>query len=197
MKNDEIENLIKLLSKIPGLGPRSARRSVLHLMKNSQQLLRPLGSAMISVADNVKSCVKCGNLDTLNICGICSDQRRDRSVICVVESVADLWALERTDFYKGYYHVLGGVLSPLDGVGPDDLNIGLLVNRSLVKTVTEIIFATRATVDGKTTAHYITDRLETSDVTVTSLAHGIPVGGELDFLDDGTLSAALKERRST
>lgn len=192
----DIDRLIQLLSRLPGLGPRSARRAVLHLMKNREQLLQPLGAAIVSAANNVQNCSQCGNLDMADPCGICSDRRRDPSIICVVEEVADLWALERTSVYRGFYHILGGVLSPLDGVGPEDLNISGLVARAGKENVKEVILATSTTVDGKTTAHYIADRVENCGVTVSVLAHGIPVGGELDYLDDGTLSAALKERRS-
>ena len=177
-----IDNLIFLLSKIPGLGPRSARRAALHLINNREQLLKPLGGAIELAA---------------NTCNICSDEKRDCSVICVVESVADLWALERTAAFKGVYHVLGGVLSPIDGIGPDDLKISNLVNRASKLIVKEVILATSVTVDGKTTAHYITDVLEKCEVKITMLAHGIPIGGQLDFLDDGTLSAALTDRRNS
>ena len=197
MATSDIDRLIQLLSKLPGLGPRSARRATLHLIKNKEQLLKPLSAAMASAAETVQECSRCGNLDTVDPCAICTDARRDGSTICVVEEVADLWALERTASFKGLYHILGGVLSPLDGIGPEDLSIGGLLNRAGVATVTEVILATSATVDGKTTAHYITDRLADSNVIVSALAHGIPVGGELDYLDDGTLSAALKERRRT
>ena len=198
MKASYIDSLIQLLSKLPGLGPRSARRAALYLVKNREKLLRPLGAAMMSVADNIINCSQCGNLDNANPCGICGDSRRDTSVICVVEEVADLWALERTASYQGLYHILGGVLSPLDGIGPKDLNIDGLITRAGKDNVKEVIFATSATVDGKITAHYITDRIgEDRGVTISVLAHGIPVGGELDYLDDGTLSTALKDRRST
>ena len=192
---NEIDRLIQLLSKLPGLGPRSARRAALHLIKNRETLLKPLGLAMESAAEKIQTCSNCGNLDAANPCSICSNIKRDRSTICVVEEVADLWALERSATYSGSYHVLGGVLSPLDGIGPDDLMLDGLMARAEVESVTEVILATSATVDGKTTAHYITERLVNCDVNVTALAHGIPVGGELDYLDDGTLSAAMKERR--
>ena len=197
MSISNIDSLILLLSKLPGLGPRSARRTALHLINNREKLLVPLGAAMTSAAENILNCSTCGNLDTVDPCGICTDPRRDNSVICVVEGVADLWALERTASFNGTYHILGGILSPLDGIGPEDLNIRMLVTRSTKEGVEEIILATSATVDGKTTAHYITDRLKDCRVRVSELAHGIPVGGELDYLDDGTLSAALKERRAT
>ena len=192
---NEIDRLIQLLSKLPGLGPRSARRAALHLIKNRESLLKPLGLAMESAAEKIQTCSNCGNLDAANPCSICSNIKRDRSTICVVEEVADLWALERSATYSGSYHVLGGVLSPLDGIGPDDLMLDGLMARAEVESVTEVILATSATVDGKTTAHYITERLVNCDVNVTALAHGIPVGGELDYLDDGTLIAAMKERR--
>jgi recombination protein RecR len=192
---NEIDRLIQLLSKLPGFGPRSARRAALHLIKNRESLLKPLGLAMESAAEKIQTCSNCGNLDAANPCSICSNIKRDRSTICVVEEVADLWALERSATYSGSYHVLGGVLSPLDGIGPDDLMLDGLMARAEVESVTEVILATSATVDGKTTAHYITERLVNCDVNVTALAHGIPVGGELDYLDDGTLSAAMKERR--
>ncbi|MBT3990481.1 MAG: recombination protein RecR [Rhodospirillaceae bacterium] len=195
MATTEIDRLIQLLSKLPGLGPRSARRAALHLIKNREGLLKPLGVAMEAAAEHVQTCSTCGNLDTIDPCAICTDVKRDPTTICVVEEVADLWALERTATFTGLYHVLGGVLSPLDGVGPDDLTLDSLLARAKAEKVSEIILATSATVDGKTTAHYITDRLSESEVTVTALAHGIPVGGELDYLDDGTLSAAMKERR--
>jgi recombination protein RecR len=192
---NEIESLIQLLSKLPGIGPRSARRVVLHLMKKKETLLKPLGLAMEAAAEKIQTCVICGNLDAINPCSICSNAKRDGSVICVVEEVADLWALERSATYDGSYHVLGGVLSPLDGIGPEDLMLDELITRAGVVSVTEVILATSATVDGKTTAHYIMERLVNCHVKVTALAHGIPVGGELDYLDDGTLSAAMKERR--
>ncbi|MBN07585.1 MAG: recombination protein RecR [Rhodospirillaceae bacterium] len=197
MATGDIDLLIQLMSKLPGLGPRSARRAALHLIKNREQLLKPLATAMASASQSVKQCSACGNLDTVDPCVICTDARRDSSIICVVEEVADLWALERTAVFKGRYHILGGVLSPLDGIGPEDLSIGGLLNRAGRDAISEVILATSATVDGKATAHYITDRLSECNVTVTALAHGIPVGGELDYLDDGTLSAALRERRKS
>ena len=197
MATSDIDLLIQLISRLPGFGPRSARRATLHLIKNREQLLKPLVAAMASASESVQQCSACGNLDTVDPCAICTDVRRDPAIICVVEEVADLWALERTAAFKGGYHVLGGILSPLDGIGPEDLSIGALLRRASRESVSEVILATSATVDGKTTAHYITDRLAHSNVTVTALAHGIPVGGELDYLDDGTLSAALKERRQS
>ncbi|MBW8638069.1 recombination mediator RecR [Hoeflea sp. WL0058] len=190
----EIEKLIQLLAKVPGLGPRSARRAALHLIKKKDQLLGPLADAMREAYDHVGVCSVCGNVDTSDPCTICTDARRDRSVIVVVEDVADLWALERAGALNALYHVLGGTLSPLDGVGPDDLNIKSLVERASNGDVKEIIIAVNATVEGQTTAHYITDQLEGLDLSVTRLAHGVPVGGELDYLDEGTLSAAMRAR---
>ena len=195
MSGPEIERLILLLGKLPGLGPRSARRAALHLFKKRESLMQPLMAAMTDAAERVRVCGVCGNLDTSDPCVICTDGRRDRVIICVVEDVADLWALERAAVFRGQYHVLGGVLSALDGVGPDDLAIGRLVNRAREPQVKEVILAMGATVDGQTTAHYLTDRLRDCNVEVTRLAHGVPVGGELDYLDDGTLGAALKARR--
>jgi len=195
MSGPEIERLIQLLGKLPGLGPRSARRAALHLFKKRESLMQPLMAAMTDAAEHVRVCGTCGNLDTSDPCAICTDGRRDKAIICVVEDVADLWALERAAVFRGQYHVLGGVLSALDGVGPDDLSIGRLVNRARGDEVKEVILAMGATVDGQTTAHYLTDRLRDCNVEVTRLAHGVPVGGELDYLDDGTLGAALKARR--
>ncbi|HUN50762.1 MAG TPA: recombination mediator RecR [Candidatus Sulfotelmatobacter sp.] len=191
----ELERLIQLLAKLPGLGPRSARRAALHLVKRKEALMLPLVEAMGAAADKVHPCPVCGNLDTEDPCGICRDPRREPSVLCVVEEVADLWALERAAAFRGRYHVLGGTLSALDGVGPSDLNIETLVRRVAGGEFKEVILATNATVDGQTTAHYITDRLAATGVAVSRLAHGVPVGGELDYLDDGTLTAALKARR--
>ena len=195
MSGPEIERLIQLLGKLPGLGPRSARRAALHLFKKRESLMQPLMAAMTDAAERVRVCGACGNLDTSDPCAICTDGRRDKAIICVVEDVADLWALERASVFRGQYHVLGGVLSALDGIGPDDLSIGRLVNRARGDEVKEVILAMGATVDGQTTAHYLTDRLRDCDVEVTRLAHGVPVGGELEYLDDGTLGAALKARR--
>jgi len=191
----EIERLIQLLSKLPGLGPRSARRAVLQLIQKKETLLSPLALAMAEAVEKACICSTCGNADTQDPCTICRDKSRDPSVICVVEDVGDLWALERAGAHKGGYHVLGGVLSALDGVGPDDLNIGALIERVGKSEVREVILAMNATVDGQTTAHYIMDRLEGLHVTISRLAHGVPVGGELDYLDDGTLAAAMKSRR--
>jgi recombination protein RecR len=196
MTGPEIERLIQLLARLPGLGPRSARRAALHLLKRREALLQPLAAAMTDAALKVKPCSQCGNLDTIDPCAICADTRRDPSIICVVEEVADLWALERARIFGGRYHVLGGTLSALDGVGPDDLNIGPLVSRARNEAVREVVIATNATTDGQTTAHYLTDRLADCQVAVTRLAYGVPVGGELDYLDDGTLAAALKARRA-
>ena len=190
----EIEKLIQLLARLPGLGPRSARRAALHLIKKRDALMAPLTSAMQVAIDRVQICKVCGNIDTSNPCTICTDGRRDRSIIIVVSDVADLWALERAHAANALYHVLGGTMSPLDGVGPQDLSIDALVSRAHDPNVTEIILALNATVDGQTTAHYITDLLHDANVKVTRLAHGVPVGGELDYLDEGTLSAAMRQR---
>ena len=195
LSGPEIERLIQLLAKLPGLGPRSARRAVLHLVKKKQTLLQPLAVAMADAAEKAVICSACGNVDTQDPCAICRDPRREPTGLCVVEDVGDLWALERAGAHKGRYHVLGGTLSALDGIGPEDLTIGTLIERASTEEIKEIILATNATVDGQTTAHYITDRLATADVVVTRLAHGVPVGGELDYLDDGTLAAAMKSRR--
>lgn len=195
MIGPEIERLIHLLSKLPGLGPRSARRAALHLMKRRDTLLVPLSEAMALAGEAIRGCSVCGNLDSRDPCTVCSDPTRDRATICVVEDAGDLWALERTRAFRGTYHVLGGVLSALQGVGPDDLNIPALVERAKDPAVREVILALNATVDGQTTAHVVTDRLAGADVAVSRLAHGVPVGGELDYLDDGTLTAALKARR--
>ena len=191
----EIERLIALLAKLPGLGPRSARRAVLQLIKKKETLLMPLAQAMAEAAEKARICSTCGNVDTQDPCAICTDGTRDPHVLCIVEEVGDLWALERAGAHKGRYHVLGGVLSALDGVGPNDLNIGKLVERLTGGEVTEIVLAMNATVDGQTTAHYITDRISGLGISVSRLAHGVPVGGELDYLDDGTLAAAMKSRR--
>lgn len=190
----EIERLIQLLAKVPGLGPRSARRAALHLIKKKDQLLAPLAAAMGEAVDKVRVCSVCGNVDTVDPCTVCSDPRRDAATLIVVEDVSDLWALERAAALSARYHVLGGTLSPLDGVGPDDLNIKGLVSRVAAGGVREVILAVNATVEGQTTAHYITDQLAGLSVKVTRLAHGVPVGGELDYLDEGTLAAALKSR---
>lgn len=198
MVGPEIERLIQLLSKLPGLGPRSARRAALHLLLRKDALMLPLKNAIGEAAERIAPCRQCGNLDTVDPCALCRDARRDRSVICVVEDVGDLWALERSAAFRGLYHVLGGTLSALDGIGPDDLSIAGLMTRveDSANGVKEIILALNATVDGQTTAHYLTDRLARTGVSVTRLAHGVPVGGELDYLDDGTIAAALASRRS-
>jgi recombination protein RecR len=190
----EIERLIQLLARLPGLGPRSARRAALHLIKKREQLMAPLGAALQTAMEKIVVCKTCGNIDTADPCTVCTDVRRDRSVIIVVADVADVWALERAAVLNARYHVLGGTLSPLDGVGPAELTIDALVTRAHDPEVKEIILALNATVDGQTTAHYITDLLHDANVTVTRLAHGVPVGGELDYLDEGTLSAALRSR---
>ena len=190
----EIERLIQLLARVPGLGPRSARRAALHLIKKKEALLVPLGHAMQDAAEKVRICSCCGNVDTSDPCTICTDERRDPATLIVVEDVSDLWALERAGALSARYHVLGGVLSPMNGIGPDDLDIAGLVERAANPAVKEVILAVNATVDGQTTAHYIVDLLSTLDVKVTRLAHGVPVGGELDYLDEGTLSAAIRQR---
>ncbi len=195
MSTSEIDQLIKLLSKLPGLGSRSARRATLYLIKHRESLLMPLGSAMAAAAEHVKTCTTCGNLDTVDPCSICSNGARDQKTLCVVEDVSDLWALERAGAFSGLYHVLGGNLSALDGVGPEDLSVEPLLQRTAGTLVTEVIIALNATVDGQTTAHYLTDRLSDHNILVSHLAHGVPVGGELDYLDDGTLATALKSRR--
>ncbi|MGQ0674754.1 MAG: recombination mediator RecR [Rhodospirillales bacterium] len=195
MTGAEIEKLIQLLARLPGLGPRSARRAALHLLKKRETLLDPLMRSLDEVARAVKSCGLCGNLDTTDPCAICADHRRDAGLVCVVAEVGDLWALERSGAFKGRYHVLGGMLSALDGVGPDKLNIAGLVDRAKGGAIREAILALDATVDGQTTAHYIADRLADSGAKVSRLAHGVPVGGELDYLDDGTIAAAINARR--
>ena len=194
MTGSEIEKLIQLLARLPGLGPRSARRAALHLLKRRETVLLPLAAALRSAADAIRTCSVCGNLDTSDPCSICADPKRDAGLICVVEEVGDLWAIERSGAFKGRYHVLGGVLSALEGIGPDDLNIAKLVERA--RDAREVVLATNATVEGQTTAHYISDRLAGTPAAVTRLAHGVPVGGELDYLDDGTLTAALRARRA-
>jgi recombination protein RecR len=195
MAGPEIERLIQLLARLPGLGPRSARRAVLHLLKKKDVLLVPLAATLKEVGESVHACTTCGNLDSRDPCAICTDPRRDETLLCVVESVADLWALERASVFRGRYHVLGGTLSALDGIRPEDLNVDGLIGRVQTGRIREVIIATNATVEGQTTAHYITDRLASQNVQITRLAHGVPVGGELDYLDDGTLGAARKARR--
>jgi recombination protein RecR len=201
MAVSDIDRLVQMLAKLPGLGPRSARRAALFLLTRKEQVLSPLADALARAAQTVRSCSTCHNLDTTDPCAVCANPLRDPATICVVEQVADLWAIERTSSFRGRYHVLGGVLSPLDGVGPDDLAISDLVERVKGGTVREVVLATSATVDGRTTAHYIADRLAgiqaaEANLEITALARGIPVGGELDYLDDGTLASALKDRRA-
>lgn len=193
---NDIEKLIQLLAKLPGLGPRSARRAALYLIKRRDAIMSPLAKALEDAAASIQTCTTCGNIDTVDPCSICTNEKRQNDTVCVVEDVADLWALERTAIFKGRYHVLGGTLSVLDGIGPEDLNISKLVSRVKENYVSEVILATNATVDGQTTAHYIAERLKDTGAKVSGLAHGVPVGGELDYLDEGTLSAALKARRS-
>ena len=195
MIGPEIEELMRLLARLPGLGPRSARRIALHLLTHRDSLMHPLAEALVASADAIMPCSRCGNLDTTDPCGICRDPARDPAALCVVEQVGDLWALERTRVFRGRYHVLGGTLSALDGVGPDDLRIAELIERARAPEIVEVIIALDATVDGQTTAHYLADGLAGADVTVSRLAHGVPVGGELDYLDDGTITAALNARR--
>lgn len=194
MPTSEIERLIQLLARLPGLGPRSARRAALQLMKRRESLMLPLADSLRQAAEKLRDCSLCGNLDTSDPCALCADPARDGSLICVVEEIADLWAIERSGAFKGRYHVLGGTLSALDGRGPEELRIGALAARARAPEVREVILALSATVDGQTTAHYIAERLGDCEVAVSRLAHGVPVGGELDYLDDGTLSAALKAR---
>ena len=192
----DIEALIDLMARLPGLGPRSARRAVLHLIKKRGQVMSPLAEAMQSVAASARECLNCGNVGTTDICDICASEKRATGELCVVEDVADLWAMERASVFKGRYHVLGGTLSALDSVGPDELRIPKLMDRVTSEGVSEVILALNASVDGQTTAHYIADQLEGTGVTVTSLAQGVPIGGELDYLDDGTITAALRARKS-
>jgi recombination protein RecR len=190
----EIERLIQLLARLPGLGPRSARRAAHFLIKKREQIMAPLAAAMQTALEKIEVCRVCGNIDSQNPCTVCTDMRRDPTIIVVVADVADLWALERAHAVNARYHVLGGTLSPLDGIGPEDLSIDALISRAHTPAVTEVILALNATVDGQTTAHYITDLLHDANVKVTRLAHGVPVGGELDYLDEGTLSAAIRQR---
>lgn len=195
MPSSEIENLVKALSKIPGFGKRSAKRAVLHLMQKKESMLEPLIDALNIAHQTVQKCSKCGNIDSSNPCYVCESPKRDISQICVVETVSDLWAIERSEIFKGIYHVLGGTLSAINGLGPDDLNIDRLIKKVADGDVKEIILATNATVEGQTTAHYVTQRLQKfKNLKISQLAHGIPIGGELDYLDDGTLIAALNAR---
>lgn len=192
----ELQRLIDLLAKMPGLGPRSAKRAALYLLKKREQVMGPLAYALDDAAKKVRACSVCGNWDSIDPCAVCADDNRDQGVLCVVQDVGDLWALERAGAHRGRYHVLGGLLSPLDGIGPDDLNIGALVDRARDDGVSEVVIALASTVDGQTTAHYLTEHLEGAGVSVTRLSQGVPVGGELDYLDEGTLAAAMKARRS-
>ena len=194
MADDPIETLIALMARLPGLGPRSARRAVLAMIRRRETLLEPLAQALRAAADSARECLNCGNVGTAELCAICGDDARATGLICVVEDVGDLWAMERSGVFRGRYHVLGGTLSALDGVGPDDLRIPHLVHRVAAEDVSEVILALNATVDGQTTAHYIADQLE-DRVALSSLAQGVPIGGELDYLDDGTITAALNARR--
>ena len=195
MAGPEIERLVQLLARLPGLGPRSARKAALGLLKKRQDLLVPLSDALRTAVEKIVQCPTCGNLDTVSPCTICQDERRDPSLIVVVEEVGDLWALERAGVVNARYHVLGGHLSPLDGIGPQQLNISTLVGRAAAPDVTEILLALNATVEGQSTAHYVMDQLASSNVTVSRLAQGVPIGGELDYLDEGTLAAAIRSRR--
>ncbi len=194
-KTKDIDALIELMAKLPGLGPRSARRAVLHLIRKRALFLSPLADLMQTVAVTAQECLKCGNIGTENICDICRSERRATGELCVVEDVADLWALERAQVFKGRYHVLGGCLSALDAIGPDELRIPKLIDRVSSENITEVILALNATIEGQTTAHYLADQLE-SRTKVTTLAQGVPIGGELDYLDDGTITAALKARKA-
>ncbi len=191
----DLETLIRLLARLPGLGPRSARRAALHLIKRREGLMAPLARVLEAASESIVTCSECRNLDTTDPCGICADPSRDQSAICVVEDVSDLWALERTGVFRGRYHVLGGVLSALDGVGPEELGVAALVARAGAPGIAEVVLATGATVEGQTTAHYLAERLGGCNVSITRLAHGVPVGGALDYLDDGTLTTALRARR--
>ncbi|MEO0413298.1 MAG: recombination mediator RecR [Pseudomonadota bacterium] len=195
MASSEITELIQVLSRLPGLGPRSARRMVLHLLKKRESAMQPMIRALEAVDAAMVECTRCGNVDTRNPCGICTDPRRDDGQLCVVEDVSDLWALDNAGAFNGRFHVLGGTLSALDGIGPDDLRIDSLCARAKADGVREIVLALSATVDGQTTAHYVRDRLEPLNVQLTSLAHGVPMGGELDYLDEGTLLQAMRARR--
>ncbi|WP_425071241.1 recombination mediator RecR [Sagittula sp. S175] len=191
---NSIEQLIDLMARLPGLGPRSARRAVLHLIRKRGQLLSPLAEAMAEVAATARECLNCGNVSTADVCPICTDEARANGILCVVEDVADLWAMERSGTFRGRYHVLGGTLSALDGIGPEELRIPRLKDRLATERVSEVILALNATIDGQTTAHYIADQLE-GRVALSSLAQGVPIGGELDYLDDGTITAALNARK--
>ena len=196
MISRDIEHLIKLLARLPGLGPRSARRAVLALLKNRESLMLPLAQSLAHNADIIATCTTCNNLDTTDPCSICANSGRDPNMICVIEDVSDLWAMEKAGAFKGYYHVLGGTLSALDGIGPDDLSIPKLVARVQEKKVREVILALNATIDGQTTAHYISDRLIKTGAVISQLAHGVPMGGQIDYMDDGTLATAFKSRKA-
>ena len=193
--NEEIDKLILLISKLPGYGPKSASRAVLHLLKRKDQLMVPLSESLLSASKNILTCENCGNIDLVSPCALCSESQRDQSQLCVVEDVADLWALEKSEIYSGTYHVLGGTLSAINGIGPDDLKIRKLVERAKAENVTEVILALSPTVDGQTTSHYVADCLKESDVIVSRLGQGLPIGGELDYMDEGTLAAALSSRQ--
>jgi recombination protein RecR len=195
MSPNPIEQLIKRLSRLPGLGPRSARRAALHLINHRDGQMVPLAEDMLTVAHAIRRCTECGNLDMTSRCGICQDNSRDQKRLCIVEDVADLWAMERAAVFGGRYHVLGGVLSAIDGVGPDTLRLDYLVERTKTEQIEEVILALSATVDGQATAHYIADKMTGLNARITRLAHGVPVGGELDYLDDGTLAQAMKARQ--
>lgn len=194
MQNKDIDKLIKTLSRLPGLGQRSAKRAVLYMLQNKETYLETLITQLQTTKDAIVECIECGNLDTSSPCSICSDSTRRRNQICVIETLGDLWAMERTHAFKGVYHILGGTLSALDGIRPEDLNIDSLLHKVSTTDVSEVIIALKATVDGQTTAHYLADKLENYDVHVTKLAHGMPVGGELDYMDDGTITMALNAR---
>jgi len=195
MIGTEIEYLIKLLSRLPGFGPKSARRGVLHLLKNRGNLMLPLSEALKITAEVVKECPECHNMDTIVPCSICSSRRFDSNLICVVEDISDLWTIEKTGAFKGYYHVLGGTLSALDGITPENLSIPHLLKRVKEKNIKEVIIALNATIDGQTTAHYISDYLQSSGAKITQLAHGVPIGGQIDYMDEGTISTAIKSRK--
>lgn len=195
MNSPEIQRLIQFLSKLPGLGPRSGRRLALHLLKKREQTFRPLIQAMQEAEEKIVTCTTCHNLDTSSPCSLCQDPRRDSTQLCVVEDVSDLWAIERANIFKGYYHVLGGVLSAIDGIGPQQLHVATLLDRLSSGQIKEVVLALSATVDGQTTIHYLTDQLKNFTASVTTLAHGVPIGGELDYLDEGTLFTAFQARR--
>ena len=194
-KANQIDQLVQLLARLPGLGPRSARRAVLHLIQEKEKLMTPLAKAMEEALQHVVICNRCGNIDVISPCHMCADPRRETGTLCVVETVGDLWALERAKAVDGRYHVLGGVISPLDGIGPEDLRIDTLMQRIATEDIKEVIIAVNATVEGQATAHYLAEFISDKNVPVTRLAHGVPVGGELDYLDEGTLSAAMRQRR--